>query len=195
MKRQYGKITQRIAALMLGAFLFASPMAQAVTNTAIGDINGVDADLDDSNAFELISFLSRLEKRAFLTSDGSPLTSGATLPAGTSVDFLIYINNELAFDIIDVGMLDTLVGFTYVADSLHVLNTTLACTGPCSPAQEATIYADALASAKTDAIDGDEASFDGTDTVEVGDNTTGGNGPQDAAAGFVLALVFTATLD
>ena len=195
MKRQYGKITQRIAALMLGAFLFASPMAQAATNTAIGDINGVDADLDDSNDFVLNSFLSRLEKRAFLTVGNTALTSGDTLSAGTSVDFLIYINNELAFDIIDVGIQDTLVGFTYVADSLHVLNTTVACVGACDAAEELNIYNLArVAGVKTDAIDDDEASFAGT-IVEVGNNVTLGNTPQDAAAGFVLALVFTATLD
>ena len=195
MKRQYGKITQRIAALMLGAFLFASPMAQAATNTAIGDIDGVDADLDDSNAFELNSFLSRLEKRAFLTVGNTALTSGDTLPAGTSVDFLIYINNELAFDIVDVGILDTLVGFTYVADSLHVLNTTVACGGACDAAEELNIYNLArVAGVKTDAIDDDEASFAAT-TVEVGNNVTTGNTQQDAAANFVLAVVFTATLD
>ena len=194
MKRQYGKITQRIAALMLGAFLFASPMAQAATNTAIGDINGVDVDLDDSNDFVLNSFLSQLQKRAFLTVGNTALTSGATLPAGTSVDFLIYLNNEGDLDINDVGILDTLVGFTYVPNSLHVLNTTAACVGGCNAAQELTIYTNALAAGvKTDAINDDEASFAGT-TVEVGDNVTAGNTQQDAAANFVLALVFTAIL-
>jgi len=196
MKRQYGKIMQRIAALMLGAFLFASPMAQAATNTAFGDIDGVDADLDDSNDFVLNSFLSRLEKRAFLTNGNTALTSGDTLPAGTSVDFLIYLNNDLGFDIVDVGILDTLVGFTYVTGTLHVLNTTAACGGVCDAAQELTIYNDArVAGVKTDAIDDDEASFDGIDTVEVGNNLTTGNTQQDAAAGFVLAVVFTAILN
>ncbi len=196
MKRQYGKITQRIAALMLGAFLFASPMAQAATNTAFGDIDGVDADLDDSNDFVLNSFLSRLEKRAFLTNGNTALTSGDTLPAGTSVDFLIYLNNDLGFDIVDVGILDTLVGFTYETGTLHVLNTTAACGGVCDAAQELAIYmaANVPAALKSDVIDDDEASFTGT-TVEVGNNVTFGNTRQDAAAGFVLALVFTATLD
>ena len=194
MKRQYGKITQRIAAFMLGAFLLASPMAQAATNTAIGDISGVDGDLDDSNAFVLNSFLSQLQKRAFLTVGNTALTSGDTLPAGTSVDFLIYLNNEGDLDITDVGILDTLVGFTYVPNSLHVLNTTAACVGGCNAAQELAIYNNArVAGVKTDAVNDDEASFAGT-TVEVGNNVTAGNTQQDAAANFVLALVFTATI-
>ena len=194
MKRQYGNIMQRIAALMLGAFVFASPMAQAATNTALGDIAGVDGDLDDSNAFVLNSFLSQLQKRAFLTVGNTALTSGDTLPAGTSVDFLIYLNNEGDLDITDVGILDTLVGFTYVPNSLHVLNTTAACVGGCNAAQELAIYNNArVAGVKTDAINDDEASFAGT-TVEVGNNVTAGNTQQDAAANFVLALVFTATI-
>ena len=196
MKRQYGKIMQRIAALMLAAFLCASPMAQAATNTALGDIDGDTNDLGNSNDFVLNTFVSELQKRAFLTVGNTALTSGDTLPAGTSVDFLIYLNNEGAIDIDDVGILDTLVGFTYVPNSLHVLNTTAACVGGCSLAQELTIYTNALAAGvKTDDPDDDEASFDGIDTVEVGNTVTTGNTRQDALANFVLALVFTATLD
>ena len=95
MKRQYGKIMQRIAALMLGAFLFASPMAQAATNTALGDIAGVGGDLDDSNTFELIASTSTLVKTAFLTVGNTALSDGDRLPVGTSVDFLIYINKTM----------------------------------------------------------------------------------------------------
>jgi len=145
----------------------------------------------------LNTFAPTLVKRAFLTSDNSALTSGQILPAGTSVDFLIYLSNESSLAIVDVGIIDDLnaSGFTYVADSLHVLNTTAACAAPCTVGQEATIYADALGGGvKTDVIDDDEASSAG-EIVEVGNNTTVGNTQQDAAANFVLALVFTATLD
>ncbi len=53
MKRQYGKITQRIAALMLGVLLTLGSVAQAADNQGIGDVAGVGADLTDSNVFTL----------------------------------------------------------------------------------------------------------------------------------------------
>lgn len=196
MKRQYGKIMQRIAALMLGVFLMLGSVAQAAINTAIGDIAGDGLLLDDSNPFELLTSAPALVKAAFLTVGNTALSDGDRLPAGTSVDFLIYINNETDIDLIGVGIIDALVGFTYVGSSLHVLNTTPECTATlCDAAEELNIYNLArVAGAKSDGVDGDEASSVGG-TIEVGDNTTAGNGPQNAVANTVLALVFTAILD
>ncbi len=196
MKRQYGKSLQHIAASMLGVFLILSPVAQAADNTGIGDVAGVGADLVDSNTITLNASTPTLVKAAFLTIGNTVLTSGDTLPVGTSVDFLIYINNEADLAVVDVGIQDTLVGFTYVAGSIHVLNTTAECAlTACTAAEELTIYNDArVAALSTDAINDDNASFTGT-TVEVGNNVTAGNTQQDAAANLVLAVVFTATLD
>ncbi len=196
MKRQYGKIMQRLAALMLGVFLIASPMAQAAVNTAIGDVNDVGADLGDSNPFTLTASTPTLVKAAFLTIGNTPLTSGDVLPAGTSVDFLIYLNNVAGIDILDVGIQDTLVGFTYVADSIRVLNTTTCAGDPCLAAEEQTIYDDARATgALSDTPGNDVASLNGT-TVEVGNNGIDtGNAQQNAVANTVLAVVFTAILD
>ncbi len=197
MKRQFGKTLQHIAALTLGVFLTLGHMAQAADNQGIGDVAGVGADLADSNTFTLLVSTSTLFKAAFLTSDNTALTSGDTLPAGTSVDFLIYVNNDADVAILDVGIRDTLVGFTYVAGTIHVLNTTVECVTPlaCTLAEEKTIYDDARAAGlSSDGINDDNASFTGT-TLEVGDNITVGNTQQDAAANVVLAVVFTATLD
>ena len=196
MKRQFGKIMQRIAALTLGVFLILSPLAQAAVNTGIGDVAGVGADLVDSNPFTLNRTLPTLVKAAFLTVGNTALLSGTTLPAGTSVDFLIYINNEADVGILDVGIQDALVGFTYVASSIRVLNTTAECALTlCTVAEELTIYDDARVTAPlSDGVDADSASFAAA-TVEVGNNVTAGNAQQDAAANFVLAVVFTATLD
>ncbi len=197
MKRQFGKTLQHFAALTLGVFLTLGHMAQAANNQGIGDVAGVGADLADSNTFTLLASTSTLFKAAFLTSDNTALTSGDTLPAGTSVDFLIYVNNDADVAILDVGIRDTLVGFTYVAGTIHVLNTTVECVAPlgCTLAEEKTIYDDARAAGlSSDGINDDNASFTGT-TLEVGDNVTVGNTQQDAAANVVLAVVFTATLD
>ncbi len=43
MKRQYGKIKQHLAALMLGVLLTLGSVAQAENNQGFGDVNGVDA--------------------------------------------------------------------------------------------------------------------------------------------------------
>ena len=195
MKRQYGKITQRIAALMLGVFLIASPMAQAAVNTALGDIAGDGLLLDDSNTFELITSAPTLVKAAFLTVGNTALSDGDRLPAGTSIDFLIYINNETDIDLVDVGIRDVLAGFTYVAGTLRVLNTTAECALTlCDAAEELGIYNDArVTGALSDGVDGDAASSV-AGTIDVGNNLVA-NAQQDAVANTVLALVFTATLD
>ena len=197
MKRQYGKIMQRIAALTLGVFLILSSVAQAADNTGVGDVAGVGADLADSNTFTLNRSTPTLVKAAFLTSDNTALATNDVLPAGTSVDFLIYINNEADVSILDVGIQDTLVGFTYVASSIRVLNTTAECLATlCTGPEELGIYNDArVTAALSDGAGDDAASINGT-TVEVGNNgvdTT--NAQQDAVANTVLAVVFTATLD
>jgi hypothetical protein len=195
MKRQYGKIMQRIAALMLGVFLMLSSVAHAAINTAVGDIAGDGLALDDSNPFELLASAPTLVKAAFLTVGNTALTDGDRLPAGTSIDFLIYINNETDIDLVDVGIRDVLAGFTYVGGSLHVLNTTTECALTlCTAAEELNIYNLArVAGVMSDALDGDEASESGG-TIDVGNNFVG-NAPQDAVANTVLALVFTAILN
>ncbi len=201
MKRQYGKIMQRIAALMLGAFLFASPLAQAATNTAFGDIAGVGPDLDNSNTFELLTASTpTLVKAAFLTSDGSALLDGDILPAGTSVDFLIYLVNEASLDILDVSIQDNLTGFTYTAGTIRVFNTTLSdvCAIPaaCDAGEELIIYGDVVGETPlTDGVLGgdDVASFVGTQ-VDIGDEVQT-NAQQDVTAGTILAVVFTAVLN
>ncbi len=87
MKRQYAKITQRVAALMLGVFLMVGPGAQAALNTGTGDVGGDGGALADSLAFELLSTGAGLAlvKTAFLTTTGVELTSGDMLPSGTLV--------------------------------------------------------------------------------------------------------------
>ena len=67
MKRQYGKITQPIAALMLGVLLTLGSVAQAEDNTGTGDVAGDSAALVDSNTFQLFSTATlTLVKTAFL---------------------------------------------------------------------------------------------------------------------------------
>ncbi len=198
MKRQFVKTMQRFAALALGVLLTLGNVAHAVDNTAIGDVAGSDPALDDSNTFTLTTFTPELQKRAFLTVGNTALATNDVLPAGTSVDFLIYLNNEGSVDILDVGIQDTLVaGFTYVATSIRVLNTTNECAiSVCTAPEELTIYNDVRATGFLSDGAGDDVASSIAAVVEIGNNgvqTT--NATQNALANEVLAVFFTAILN
>jgi uncharacterized repeat protein (TIGR01451 family) len=177
------------------------PTAFAENNTGTGDINGDAAALADSNVFQLFSTGASLAlvKTAWMTSDGSPITSGSTVPQGTSVDFMIYVNNLGSVDINDVSIqdvLDPLFVYNGAADSIRVMNVNLAggscAVALCTPAEEALIYAAVIAdTAKTNGTGDDEASFDGSDTIDVGNENEATNTAVTADADRVLAVVFT----
>ena len=194
MKRQIKKITQHIAALMLGVFLILSPVAHAAPNIGTGDVAGDTDALLDSVAFVLNSTGAlQLFKSAYLTVGGARLTSGDTLPVGTLVDFIIYVNNTGSVQINDTSIQDVLDPlFAYQALSIRVDNTQTCVAAVCTPGEVDTIYAFVSAlGAGSDAPDADTVSFDGTDTIDVGDGSEAGNAQQNAAANAVLAVVFT----
>lgn len=202
MKRQIGESLRHVAATACAAILamcsFQTVFAE--NNIGLGDINGDSAALADSNVFQLSSTGAGLElvKTAWMTSDGSPITSGSTVPQGTSVDFMIFVNNPGSVDINDVSIQDVLdVLFTYQTDSIRVANVALPSTGGscavavCTTAEEAEIYAAAsVVATNGDATgDSDTSSFAGT-TVDVGDENAA-NDPLNVTADRVLAVVFT----
>ena len=194
MKRQIGKNLRHVAATACAAILAMCSFQTALAedNTGTGDINGDPAALADSNVFQLSSTGAlALVKTAWMTSDGSPITSGSTVPQGTSVDFMIYINNQSSVAINDVSIQDVLdVLFVYQTESIRVDNSVGDCGATCDAAEEAAIYAAASAVGNNlDAVDGDTSSFAGV-TVDVG-NQAVGNARLDAAANKVLAVVFT----
>ncbi len=194
MKRQFGKTLQHIAVLTLGVLLTLGQVAQAAPNQGTGDVAGVGADLTDSNVFILSSTGSGLVlvKTAFLTSSGAQLTSSDTVPAGTSVDFMIYINNESSVAISDVSIQDVLdAAFTYQTGTIKIDNSVADCAATCDAAEEQAVYAAAiLTAALTDGAGDDAASFAAL-TVDAGNSVVGTNARLDVAANTVLALVFT----
>ena len=193
MKRQYEKITQQFAAFVLGVFLILSSVAQAAVNTGTGDVAGDDAALVNSTPFTLLSSGAlTLYKTAFLNSSGTQLTSGDTLPTGTLVDFMIYVDNKGSIPVTDTSIQDVLDPlFAYQATSIRVDNSVANCAAAaCTPAEEVAIYTAAAATgALTDGVDADTASIAGV-TVDVG-NQNVANGQLDAAANRVLAVVIT----
>ena len=194
MKRQIGKNLRRLAVTACAAILAMCSFqtAFAEDNTGTGDINGDSAALANSNVFQLFSTGAlALVKTAWLTSDGSPITSGSSVPLGTNVDFMIYVNNQSSVAINDVSIQDVLDGlFVYQLQSIRVDNSVDDCGATCDATEQVAIYAAASAVGNNlDAIDGDTSSFAGV-TVDVG-NEAVGNARLDAAANKVLAVVFT----
>jgi len=202
MKRQIGRKLRRLAVTACAGVMAMCSLqtAFAENNTGTGDVNGDAAALADSNVFQLFSTGAGLAlvKTAWMTSDGSPIGTGSTVPQGTSVDFMIFVNNLGSIDINDVSIQDVLnVLFTYQTDTIRVANVALPSTGGscavavCTPAEEAEIYAAAsVVATNGDATgDGDTSSFAGT-TVDVGDENAA-NDPLNVTADRVLAVVFT----
>lgn len=160
-------------ALVVGVFAL-SGTAFAADNTGTGDIGGVGASLADSNTFTLNTRNLNIVKTAFLNDNATELTSGSSIPAGTQVRFLIYVNNNTPIAVNDVSIQDVLNTTTFnfaTGDTSIRVGTTAACAADnCTNVEEAALMvAVAGTGALTDAVDGDVASWDGTDTVNVGD--------------------------
>jgi uncharacterized repeat protein (TIGR01451 family) len=166
--------------------MLAPGAALAADNTATGDINGVATALNPSNTFTINASTLSLVKTAFL-SDGTQLASGATVPAGTTVRFLIYVDNPTGVPVADLSVEDNLAaGFSYLPGTLRTDAT------QASGAAEPALYAAAASTSPlTDAADGDVASIAGA-LVSAG--STGGNAQIDLAAGSVRTLLFDVTV-
>lgn len=196
MKRHVGKNLRHIVVVMFAAILSMASMqtAFAENNTGTGDVAGDPAALADSNVFVLNSTGAGLAlvKTAWMTVGGAPIGTGSTVPQGTSVDFMIYINNLSSVVINDVSIQDVLDPlFLYQAGTIRVDNSVANCAAAaCNAGEELAIYTAASgAAANSDGVDADTSSFAGV-TVDAGDQSVA-NGPLNVAANSVLAVVFT----
>jgi len=168
--------------------------AFAENNTGTGDVNGDPAALADSNVFQLFGTGAGLQlvKTAWMTSDGSPIATGSTVPQGTNVDFMIFVSNQGSVAINDISIQDVLDPlFVYQAGTILVDNSVASCAAAvCDATEQAAIYAAAsVVVANSDLVDADTSSFAGV-TVDAG-NQSVANGVLNAAADRVLAVVFT----
>ncbi len=128
-------------------------------------------------------------KRAFQL-DGTPIPDGTTVPSGIPVKFLLYVDNPGGL-VEDTSLQDALAPlFTHFAGTIRYDNSVASCaTDPCTPAEEAAIFAAADTGATgTPAIDGDVVSFAGT-TLDIGD-ASAANAQLDLAGGKVWAVTF-----
>lgn len=139
---------------------------------------------------------SFLQKKAYLP-DGTRLQNGAQVGIGSEVKFLIYINNT-GLAISDLSLQDILdPTFSYVPGTLQIDNSVPACANnSCTPSEESNIFSVVSAAPyRTDAVDSDGVSFDGIDTIDVGDQNVPGNGTVNAAADSVWALLFSVMIN
>jgi hypothetical protein len=169
---------------VLALTLITAPVAFAADNTATGNVAGVDADLNDSNTITLNTTTLSLVKAAFLQ-NGTPLVSGATLPRGTMVKFVVYVDNTTAFATDSINVSDVLAaGFQYLPGSIKV--DASANTGSTAAA----IYAAVDAAANlTDAVSGADVAGFAANTVSAGNSA--GNALVTVPAGKVWAMEFT----
>jgi uncharacterized repeat protein (TIGR01451 family) len=185
-------LNRRLAAVTMMVVALSLPvLAHAATNQGTGDVAGDAAALAPSNVFDLSSQQLALVKRAFLA-NGSQITSGSTVPRGTEVRFLIYVNNTTAFEATDLSVQDVLAGtFAYQAGTLKVDMSVPNCAlGNCTPAEEAAIYASVNGQAvSTDAVDGDLVSITGA-TIDAG-NQAQANAQLNVPANRVFAMLLT----
>jgi len=181
-----------------GAMLFLAPAALAATNQGTGDIAGDATALTASNVFNLSASQLALVKKAFLASTGAPITDGTSVPKGTLVKFMIYVNNNTAVSADDIAVTDALnAAFVYQAGTIKIDNSVANCAAvACTPAEEAAILAAAnLTAAKTDGVDGDVVSYDvPTTTIHAGKRPVV-NGQANVAANSVWAMVFTVKMN
>ncbi|MCJ7556428.1 MAG: hypothetical protein MUP90_05870, partial [Gammaproteobacteria bacterium] len=123
--------------------------------------------------------------------DGTQLATGSTLPRGTEVRFVIYVDNPTTFPLSDVSLQDVLdPAFAYQTGSMKYNNALAA------GASEALIYTTVnavAASVATDAISDDVASAVGV-TIDVGNSVVGTNTQVDIAANSVWAILFRALM-
>lgn len=199
MKLTLQSSARTLRTVLLGLLLCVATgtVAMAADNTGTGDIAGDAGALTDSNTFTLLSTGSALAlvKTAFLA-DGTPLTSGATLPTGATVKFMIYVNNNATVAMTDISIQDVLDPlFAFQAGTIKVDSSVANCAAAaCTPAEQAAIFAAVDASgALTDAVNGDAVSFTGGDTVDAG-NQNQANAQLDVPANSVLALLFSVTM-
>ena len=200
----FGVLRSALLAIVTVALLFGPTSSLAAINTATWDISGV-AQADAT--FELISFNAgniTLNKTAFLAGAATTteLVDGATVPSGTQVDFMLFVNNQNTTAVNNINIADVLnpAEFVYVPTFMRINTTNVCAADPCTPAERAALYENAVAIANEAEEAGDVAGYD----AAAAPNPTGtaglsaGNAQLDVTAapgaGSAFALVFRVTV-
>ncbi len=167
----------------------ALSVGEEITGTTLDGSNNTSEFGADAMVYSPMSIV----KRAFQL-DGTPIASGSTLPTGTPVRFLLYIDNPSGA-VIDAGLQDLLDPlFAYQTGSMRVSNSLISSTVcPAAVCDEAAIFAAAdTGTVVSDAVDTDVVALSGA-TIHAGDGTVA-NARLDLTADRVWAVVFTVVI-
>lgn len=184
-------------AVFLAFLLGADPPAVgAATNRALGGVNGINngtisgGDGTGTSAFTINSTPLALVKQARDTS-GNLLANGSSVPSGTDIYFVIYVDNPTDATATDVILLDQIneSQFTYIDGSLATTNVP-------SGSSDATIWAGSWTLVSQDPGGDigsiiDTAPTDGNrDRLTVGNEPSQPNGQLDIPTGTLQAIRF-----
>lgn len=184
--------------------LFLAAESRAAVNIGMANMGADPTSPDndfivDSPPLTVNSIKLSVFKRAFLDDNsGTEITSGSSVVKGTTVKFLIYIDNTTGNPASDVRIVDQLdkIGFTYQAGSLKWNSSTTA-TG----VTVATIFTDTNAGvALSDTISAaDVGSVDLTPPsyvqITFGAHSTQGNATVNIPGGRIVAFMFRAKVN
>jgi len=206
--RMKTKIRQTAAALAATILLAAGVPTWAATNTATNALGG-GVTLADSGAVTVTSSSLQLVKQVWngagttcLASQPADATcnssaTSVTVPAGSSVQFMIFVKNTSDVALTDVRFQDVVdttgTGFTYTADSIK--RTPVDATAPNDTDNATTIHTAANGgTVQTDAVGApdDYASFVGS-TLTVGAVSGQANQSLGFPAHRSIGIVFTAS--
>lgn len=206
--RMKTKIRQTAAALAATILLAAGVPTWAATNTATNAVGG-GVTLADSGAVTVTSSSLQLVKQVWNGAGTTCLASqpadaacnssatSVTVPAGSSVQFMIFVKNTSDVALTDVRFQDVVdttgTGFTYTADSIK--RTPVDATAPNDTDNATTIHTAANGgTVQTDAVGApdDYASFVGS-TLTVGAVSGQANQSLGFPAHRSIGIVFTAS--
>lgn len=179
------RITRNVLGAALAAlFVFSASTAMAADNTATGDIAGGASTITTSNTFTINSTTLALVKAAFLA-DGTPLATGTSVPKGTLVKFMIYLDNSTIVPADSLNVNDVLAAqFAYQVGTLKVD------TSQNTGATAANIYAAVNAApVLTDAVSAADVVGIAGSTISAG--LAAGNGIVTVPASKVWAMLFS----
>lgn len=194
----FGVLRSAILALLVGALIFGPSMALAATNSATFGIAVAPATASNTvTLFSVDTSGLQLFKRAFL-SDGTAIADSSTLPVGTTVKFMLYVDNFAGAAVSDLNIADTLAGFTYTGPSIKMLTNLPGCAandGTCTAAEEATMFGllDPTGALNDDVTTTFDAAGISGATVSAG--RTAGNQQLDLLLDQTWGLLFTTTIN
>ncbi len=184
------------------ALAWSSPAMAQVANTGVGFLGSSDPNLGDGTISLTPQALAVVKRARSGVAPGADIPGGSTVAVGSSIKFMLYINNKSDTPLVDVSIRDTLAAnyvYNGLVDSIKVINPAGACALlACTTAEEDTMFglADAAA-ALTNTISGVDAAgltAGPPQIIDIGDQNVANAQLANVAANSRLVVLFTVTV-